>query len=100
MSLQNHPWDDTVAGPRPDSGTLRRFSYYSTADPVGISVTRSITILRPTAGCEQPFLASGPDSPLTPRTPEGDSRRPLRRTVAEPRNPTVFDWVVISALDR
>ncbi|KAL0909690.1 hypothetical protein M5K25_020580 [Dendrobium thyrsiflorum] len=100
MSLQNHPWDDTVAGPRPDSGTLRRFSSSSTADPVGIPVACSITILRPTAGCEPPFPASGPDSPLTPRTPEGDSRRSLRRTVAEPRNPTVFDWVVISALDR
>ncbi|KAF2916352.1 hypothetical protein DAI22_09g113101 [Oryza sativa Japonica Group] len=88
MGLLDQLWDDTVAGPRPDSGLgkLRKYASFSpssssstmAASPSPISaaaaaadapaVTRSITILRPPAlsvtsprGSE-----SGPSTPSSP----------------------------------
>ncbi|KAL5229747.1 hypothetical protein ABZP36_028523 [Zizania latifolia] len=95
------------------------------ADALAAGVTRSIAIVRPPSlsvpsthgesGSSVPSSpASAPDSPFaaaTTPTPKGDSWRRLRRkpkmaadAAAEPtvgpRSPTVYDWVVISSLDR
>jgi hypothetical protein len=90
------------------------------------AVTRSITILRPPAlsvtsprsesGSAPSSPASVPDSPFgtTATTPRGEGwskfRRKGRMAAADgstdvaspgtPRSPTVYDWVVISSLDR
>lgn len=138
MGLLEQLWDDTVAGPRPDSGLgkLRKYSSFSpststasaaaVAAAVAVSsaevpVTRSITILRPPAlsvsspGSDSSSApsspASVPDSPFgTAATPKGESWKKLRRKArmadgmdagaGTPRSPTVYDWVVISSLDR
>nr|XP_010917413.1 dormancy-associated protein homolog 3 [Elaeis guineensis] len=135
MGLLDQLWDDTMAGPRPDSGLgkLRKYSSFSpsssasaaaaaaAAAPGGLQVTRSITILRTaSSGASSPRQrprlrllrpsspASVPSSPLTPTGPRGEWRRLRKKPTptaegmetAEPRNPTVYDWVVISSLDR
>nr|CAD1827283.1 unnamed protein product [Ananas comosus var. bracteatus] len=128
MGLLDKLWDDTVAGPRPESGLgkLRKFSSFSpssssssssmAAPPaIDVTVTRSITIARSPrssisadSGSLPSSPASVPDSPLSPSTPRGDWSRFLRKPkqmaegmeTAEPRSPTVYDWVVISSLDR
>ncbi|KAG1358853.1 dormancy-associated protein [Cocos nucifera] len=127
MSLLDHLWDETVAGPRPDSGLgkLRKYSSFSPSSssasaataPGSFQVTRSITILRtatsprstPDSTSSAPSSpASVPDSSLTPTGLRGEWRRLGRKPApmaegmetAEPRSPTVYDWVVISSLDR
>ncbi|XP_072980315.1 dormancy-associated protein homolog 4-like [Typha angustifolia] len=131
MGLLDHLWDDTVAGPPPESGLgkLRKYSSFSpssasaAAAGTGVTVTRSITIVRTTSSSSpvcSPRSVSGdsssvpsspasvPDSPFAPLTPR-EQWRSLRRKqkpvaegmeTAEPRSPTVYDWVVISSLDR
>ncbi|XP_074590444.1 dormancy-associated protein homolog 3-like isoform X2 [Curcuma longa] len=120
MGLLHHLWDDTVAGPPPDSGLgrLRKSSSFSpssssaavTPPPPALQVTRSITILR-SGGPPSPSLAASPssaagsprsvpDSPVSAPTPREDWKR-LRRRLApvvgegseavEPRKPTVYD---------
>ncbi|KAL5221708.1 hypothetical protein ABZP36_026421 [Zizania latifolia] len=133
MGLLDQLWDETVAGPPPDSGLgkLRKcfFSPSSSAAAVAVdqpagAVTHSITIVRPpslsvrsTHG--ESSLSSVPSSPAcapnspfaTATTPKGNSWRRLRRKsktavdaasepAVGPRSPTVYDWVVISSLDR
>ncbi|XP_072987306.1 dormancy-associated protein homolog 4-like [Typha latifolia] len=134
MGLLDHLWDDTVAGPPPESGLgkLRKYSSFSPSSAsaasaasagTGVTVTRSITIVR-TSSSSSPVSsprsvsgdsssvpsspASVPDSPLAHLTPR-EQWRSLRRKqkpvaegmeTAEPRSPTVYDWVVISSLDR
>ncbi|KAL5201889.1 hypothetical protein ABZP36_036243 [Zizania latifolia] len=139
MGLLDQLWDDTVAGPRPDSGLgkLRKYASFSPssspspasaaavpspAAPDVPPVTRSITILRPPAlsvtsprsesSSTPSSPASVPDSPFgSATTPKGEGWKKLRRKSARmadgvdagagrPRNPTVYDWVVISSLDR
>ncbi|RCV31355.1 hypothetical protein SEVIR_6G176400v4 [Setaria viridis] len=136
MGLLDQLWDETVAGPRPESGLgrLRKYSSFSpssssslapaaAADAPPPAVTRSITIARPPSlsvdqsprgesysSSVPSSPASAPDSPFaTATTPKADSWRRLRRKPKasegpEPavgrRSPTVYDWVVISSLDR
>ncbi|CAN6204554.1 unnamed protein product [Urochloa humidicola] len=150
MGLLDQLWDDTVAGPRPDSGLgkLRKYASFSpssssyqvpaaaaAAPPPGAEgaggavaapppVTRSITMLRPSAlsvatsprsesSSAPSSPASGaPDSPFgSATTPKGEGWKKLRRkgrmaaadgsdAPGTPRSPTVYDWVVISSLDR
>uniref|UniRef100_A0A0E0M1N2 Auxin-repressed protein n=1 Tax=Oryza punctata TaxID=4537 RepID=A0A0E0M1N2_ORYPU len=143
MGLLDQLWDDTVAGPRPDSGLgkLRKYASFSpsssstaaTSSPSSAAaaaadvpaVTRSITILRPPAlSVTSPRSESGPSTPSSPAsvpdspfgsapTPKGsEGWKKLRRRAArmadgvdagaggQPRSPTVYDWVVISSLDR
>ncbi|KAJ3704898.1 hypothetical protein LUZ61_008603 [Rhynchospora tenuis] len=134
MSLLDHLWDETVAGPQPDSGLgkLRKLSSFSptsssswsTTGGTAPALTRSLTFLRTAtspqgfgadsgAGSEPASPASVPSSPspLSPSTPtptsEWRSARRKQRAMAEsteaviqPRSPTVYDWVVISSLDR
>ncbi|KAK3123574.1 hypothetical protein QOZ80_8AG0632990 [Eleusine coracana subsp. coracana] len=88
--------------------------------PPPAAVTRSITIARPPALTVdasprgESYSSSVPDSPAsTPdspfgsaTTPKGEGWRKLRRkpkpseATVGPRSPTVYDWVVISSLDR
>uniref|UniRef100_A0A5B6ZGL1 Putative Dormancy/auxin associated family protein n=1 Tax=Davidia involucrata TaxID=16924 RepID=A0A5B6ZGL1_DAVIN len=136
MGFLHKIWDETLAGPTPDTGLgkLRKYDSFSAArsppDPVitvadEIPVTRTITILR-TNSTPSPRIVSvdpgsvpssppssstpiptSPFSPITPG-PGGDFKRLTRRKSsrpeafehAEPRSPTVYDWIVISALDR
>ncbi|CAL5081617.1 unnamed protein product [Urochloa decumbens] len=146
MGLLDQLWDDTVAGPRPDSGLgkLRKYASFSpssssyqvpaaaAATPAAEGavaaapppVTRSITMLRPSAlsvatsprsesSSAPSSPASGaPDSPFgAATTPKGEGWKKLRRkgrmaaadgadAPGTPRSPTVYDWVVISSLDR
>ena len=86
-----------------------------------VPISRSITIVKPKSLIIQsdsgssgsvpssPAGSSTPTSPspFSPRTPRSDMKRLSRRKSmseaferAEPRSPTVYDWVVISALDR
>ncbi|OEL30908.1 hypothetical protein BAE44_0008073 [Dichanthelium oligosanthes] len=136
MGLLDQLWDETVAGPRPDSGLgrLRKYSSFSpssssflapaapaAADAPAPAVTRSITIARPSSlsvdqsprgesysSSVPSSPASAPDSPFaTASTPKADSWRRFHRKpkaspepAVGPRSPTVYDWVVISSLDR
>ncbi|XP_020582477.1 uncharacterized protein LOC110026049 [Phalaenopsis equestris] len=75
-SFFNHLWDETVAGPFPDSGQVRRFSSSNSA-------AASLDII--------PAIAGGCD-------PSSPALR--RKKVAQPRSPTVYDWVMIGSLDR
>lgn len=143
MGLLDQLWDDTVAGPRPDSGLgkLRKYASFSPSSSAAApsptaegaaagsgsappAVTRSITMLRPAALSvitsprsessstpSSPSPASGPpDSPFgAATTPKGEGWKKLRRkgrmadggdAPGTPRSPTVYDWVVISSLDR
>ncbi|VAH98332.1 unnamed protein product [Triticum turgidum subsp. durum] len=130
MGLLDQLWDETVAGPRPDHGLgrLRKYSSFSTSTPaaadVAPAVTRSITIARPPSlslpsgesNSVPSSPASGPDSPLaaaTSSTARVDGWRAFRpksnmanvdvvqaEATVGPRSPTVYDWVVISSLDR
>ncbi|KAG0523856.1 hypothetical protein BDA96_07G159100 [Sorghum bicolor] len=145
MGLLDQLWDETVAGPRPDSGLgrLRKYSSFSpsssssssssfppapapaaaTSDAPAPAVTRSITIARPPSlsvdaspraesysSSVPSSPATTPDSPFaTATTPKTDGWRRFRRKTkvsdgpepaVGPRSPTVYDWVVISSLDR
>ncbi|KAF8393675.1 hypothetical protein HHK36_021922 [Tetracentron sinense] len=125
MGLLDKLWDDTLAGPTPETGLgkLRKYDTFSASrSPPIISdetpVSRSITILRNNSNFRNfsadsgsaptsPAGSSTPTSPFSPATPRGDFKRLGRRNStseaferAEPRSPTVYDWVVISALDR
>ncbi|XP_066327002.1 dormancy-associated protein homolog 3-like isoform X2 [Miscanthus floridulus] len=146
MGLLDQLWDETVAGPRPDSGLgrLRKYSSFSPSSsssssfpapapataadasapaPAPPAVTRSITIARPPSlsvdaspraesysSSVPSSPASTPDSPFaTATTPKADGWRRFRRKTmvsdgpepaVGPRSPTVYDWVVISSLDR
>eukprot|EP00262_Sarcandra_glabra_P020852 TRINITY_DN848_c0_g3_i1.p1 TRINITY_DN848_c0_g3~~TRINITY_DN848_c0_g3_i1.p1 ORF type:complete len:123 (+),score=1.67 TRINITY_DN848_c0_g3_i1:137-505(+) len=122
MGLLDKLWDDTVAGPVPETGLskLRKYASFSSARSATINedaapISRSITILKTpnfrnfsvdtTSAPASPSGSSDPESPLTP-TPRGDAKRLRRKSTSEaferakPRSPTVYDWVVISALDR
>ncbi|OAY83330.1 dormancy-associated protein homolog 3-like isoform X2 [Ananas comosus] len=137
MSLLDQLWDDTVAGPRPESGLgkLRKYASFSPSSSSPSSsvvvtsanaavfapnITRSITVIRtpPSSAASSPRGASvpsspaaAPESPFASPTPRG-SWKSLRRkpttptTAAEgaekvgPRSPNVYDWMVISSLDR
>ncbi|CAN6217779.1 unnamed protein product [Urochloa humidicola] len=144
MGLLDQLWDDTVAGPRPDSdlGKLRKYASFSPSSSSSLSaaaaaappaaegavaappVTRSITMLRPSAlsvatsprsessSAPSSPASAAPDSPLAAATtPKGEGWKKLRRkgrmaaadgadAPGTPRSPTVYDWVVISSLDR
>ncbi|CAK7356469.1 unnamed protein product [Dovyalis caffra] len=120
MGFLHKLWDETLAGPMPDTGLgkLRKYDSFSarSTPPVAansneeINVTRSITIIRtnssnfrnisvdPGSAPESPAPPSTPGTPLTPGTPRGDFRRITRRKLpvealesAEPRSLTDSD---------
>ncbi|TYH70943.1 hypothetical protein ES332_D05G151800v1 [Gossypium tomentosum] len=127
MGFLDKLWDETLAGPMPETGLgkLRKYGSFSaassspaTADTSQVMITRSITILKSNSGLKNlsmdpgsapgsPSGSSNPGTPLSPGTPNGDFRRFTRRKSPaealqseEPRSPTVYDWIVMSALDR
>ena len=59
MGFLDHLWDETLAGPNPDSGIGKRraFKYLR------------ITVLRSNSITSSPATLSTPSSPLTPTTP-------------------------------
>ncbi|XP_059457650.1 dormancy-associated protein homolog 4 isoform X1 [Corylus avellana] len=120
-------WDETLAGPAPDTGLskLRKYdSFSATGSPPMVAdgevqVSRSITILRansafnnlsvdPGSAPVSPAGSATPRTPLTPETPGVDIMKKYTRRKSlvgaleqpESRSPTAFDWIVISALDR
>ncbi|GMH03823.1 hypothetical protein Nepgr_005662 [Nepenthes gracilis] len=138
MGFLNKIWDETLAGPTPDSGLgkLRKFDSFSYirssstdirsiaptskhhgrrhGDDHGFPVSRSITLLRSKSlsiDCRSstpssPANSSGPSSPFSPGTPREDFKRLNRKKTmvealedGDPRSPTVYDWVMICALD-
>lgn len=125
MGFLHKLWDETLAGPAPDSGLgeLRRHGSFSAArssaaahhpappppTPDSPAVTRSITIVRTAPALRRSVSLdpgsgpSTPGTPLTPGTPDGKLKRkpPTKGSDgAQPRGPTDYDWIVISALDR
>ncbi|XVF27115.1 hypothetical protein REPUB_Repub14bG0079000 [Reevesia pubescens] len=128
MGFLDKLWDETLAGPMPETGLkkLRKYNSFSATrsspgpvvDANKVTITRSITILKSNSGFRNLSVETGsapgslsesssPRTPLSPGTPRGDFRRFTRRKSpaealesTEPRSPTAYDWVVISALDR
>ncbi|THG19789.1 dormancy-associated protein homolog 4 [Camellia sinensis] len=127
MGFLHKLWDETLAGPAPDSGLgkLRKYNSFSAArsstpDDDDVPISRSITILRTNSNSaafrkldsgslpSSPAASTTPTSPFSPGTPRGPFKRLTRREStpdypserADPRNPTVYDWIVINALDR
>ncbi|XP_022137069.1 dormancy-associated protein homolog 4-like [Momordica charantia] len=133
MSFLQKIWDETLAGPAPDSGLgrLRKYNSFSASRSPPmlsgdvISIPRSIDIPSPTLSHSlsqsrsqsrsfpdpaSPISSPSPSTP--PETPRGDDVKRLtkRRSVdfprrrplegAEPTTPSVYDWIVITALDR
>ncbi|KAF3339342.1 auxin-repressed protein-like protein [Carex littledalei] len=108
MSLLDHLWDETVAGPTPDSG-LGKLRKHSSFNQTGTSswsasggsapaLTRSLTFLRTAtspngysgdsgtgSGPASPASVPGSPSPLSPSTPTSDWRtaRRKQRAMAE-----------------
>ncbi|KAB2610994.1 auxin-repressed 12.5 kDa protein-like [Pyrus ussuriensis x Pyrus communis] len=124
MGFLHKLWDETLAGPAPESGLGKLRKYDSMSIPSSppmaadeVPVTRCITILRTsssTLGNLSPDSGSPSESPTTPGTPRTPGtpgalnfKKLTRRkssadalTRAEPRSPTGYDWMVITALDR
>ncbi|XP_059639435.1 dormancy-associated protein homolog 4-like [Cornus florida] len=130
MGFLHKLWDETFAGPTPDTGLgkLRKYDSFSLVrsppppppppiiTPDQISVTRSIIILptkskfRNVSGDSNsvpssPAGSSAPISPFSRTTPRGRGYfKRLTRTKsspeefesAEPRSPTVYDWLFVS----
>ncbi|KAG2380066.1 Dormancy-associated protein-like protein [Vigna angularis] len=119
MGFLHKLWDETLAGPTPETGLgkLRKFNNSSAGGPAvaeDVPISRSITIIRTHSGLGSTSTSapaspsSVPDTPCTPFSPEapgGGVKKFTRRkssTVegAENRSPTIYDWVIMSALDR
>ncbi|KAL6010523.1 hypothetical protein ACLOJK_000957 [Asimina triloba] len=116
MGLLDQLWDETVAGPRPESGLskLRKHSSFSPSSANEyheISVTRNITILR-TSSVRNPSLdafsnktspagSSAPSPPFSPNTSRGDLKKQRRKPTdndGEPKTPTGYDWLALLPL--
>ncbi|KAK6914642.1 Dormancy/auxin associated protein [Dillenia turbinata] len=137
MGFLHKLWDETLAGPAPETGLAKLRKYDSfplrhRPSPVSIPATpdddhlvsRTITILRspnssfrnrsataaaPDSNPSSPATSTTPVSPFSPGTPRGDFKRfPRKKTVAtadafehaEHSDAKVYDWIVMSALDR
>uniref|UniRef100_A0A6N2MU53 Dormancy-associated protein homolog 4 n=1 Tax=Salix viminalis TaxID=40686 RepID=A0A6N2MU53_SALVM len=120
MGFLHKLWNETLAGPMPDStglGELRKYDSFSarSSPPADnssneeMNITRSITIVRTNCSKYLRSISVDPCSatPLTAGTgtPRGDFRR--RKSSADqalesgdPRSLAIYDWIVINALDR
>ncbi|KAL9235516.1 hypothetical protein vseg_010267 [Gypsophila vaccaria] len=134
MGFLDKLWDETLAGPAPETG-LGRFRKYNSLSAVRspnhpmvnvashyhdnhgldhtVQVSRCIKILRPKnlsvePGSGSSTPSSGPSSPYSPgSTRDSDVKRFSRKKhqldpmdQASPTSPTVYDWIMIGALDR
>ncbi|XP_004510547.1 dormancy-associated protein homolog 4 isoform X2 [Cicer arietinum] len=95
MGFLDKLWDETLAGPTPETGLgkLRKYNSFSAvrSAPVkeDVQISRSITIIRahsnygratasePTSPCSSAPIT--PRTPLTPDTPGGDFKKFTRR---------------------
>ncbi|XP_022949424.1 dormancy-associated protein homolog 4-like [Cucurbita moschata] len=120
MSFLHKLWDETLAGPAPDSGLsrLRKYNSFSASrsppmltNDRASNIPRRIEIPSPTLSQNSSTTTTPPPTP--PETPRGDDMNRLarRRTIDYPRRrplegsdptstPSVYDWIVITALDR
>ncbi|KAI4325376.1 hypothetical protein MLD38_030781 [Melastoma candidum] len=95
MGFLHKLWDETLAGPAPESG-LGKLRKNLTID------TGSVP--------HSPVGSSGPGTPNTPGTPDGNGKIKKFTRKKQPNGscperkdtggPTGYDWIVISALDR
>lgn len=121
-------WDETLAGPPPETGLgkLRKHDSFSATrsppmviphDDHQVPVTRSITILRTSSHLKNlsadsgsapgsPSGSSTPGTPHSPGTPGFDFRKNTKKKSSAKKlhradsSPTAYDWIVINALDR
>ncbi|KAL8458753.1 hypothetical protein ACS0TY_035481 [Phlomoides rotata] len=127
MGFLHKLWDETLAGPPPDSGLgkLRKYNSFSasrSAPPHDdlIPVSRSITVVRRDGACNlsvavdspslpsSPVGSSGPNSPFSPNSPGGNFKKWMRRKPAKgalhnshAESKNGFDWVLmLNSLDR
>ncbi|XP_071712155.1 dormancy-associated protein homolog 4-like [Rutidosis leptorrhynchoides] len=123
MGFLDHLWDETLAGPNPDSSLGKHGKYKSLRLPSGpnmivagqsrTDVNLPSNILR-TINNNNNISASGstlsspsgcttPGSPFSPTSPGGNIKKLSRRKSMhskEPKSPTGYDWIVLSALER
>ncbi|KAK9281420.1 hypothetical protein L1049_004322 [Liquidambar formosana] len=119
MGFLDKLWDETLAGPAPDTGLgkLRKYHSFSAvrspppiAPNVNVPISRTITLLKTNSSAFRNFSADSgsdpaspagsttPRSPFTPGTPHGHFKRSTRKKeeayeeVADPTSPTVYDW--------
>ncbi|XP_068662313.1 dormancy-associated protein homolog 3-like isoform X2 [Aristolochia californica] len=100
MGLLDKLWDDTVAGPRPDTGLskLRKYSTFSPRSSSGkeldggngrpfgedfseeaVKVTRSIMIVKPPGYSSPPVSPAGSTPPVSPFSGGGRNNNRFRR---------------------
>ncbi|OAY53254.1 dormancy-associated protein homolog 4 [Manihot esculenta] len=101
MGFLHKLWDETLAGPAPDSGLgkLRKYDSFSASTTRSapavvphqeMAITRSITILRthsnfknlsvdPGSAPDSPATPTTPGTPLSPGTPSEEFKRLTRR---------------------
>ncbi|KAK4413732.1 Dormancy-associated protein4 [Sesamum alatum] len=122
MEFLHKLWDETLAGPTPDSGLpeLRKYNSLpagSTAAPphaddttaVRSNAHRNLSVavgLAPSAA-PSPSASTTPTSPFSPNNSAGNFKKLTRRKStsaavhsSESKSPTGYDWIVLSALDR
>ncbi|KAI4329051.1 hypothetical protein L6164_021356 [Bauhinia variegata] len=106
MGFLHKLWDETVAGPTPETGLgkLRKYDSFSgtiqspRALSVEVPITRSITIIHTnsdfkgfSSDVDSPSVSTTPRTPSTPATPSGDFRKFTRRKTStqspEPAEP-------------
>ncbi|ESW07397.1 hypothetical protein PHAVU_010G126600 [Phaseolus vulgaris] len=123
MGFLHKLWDETLAGPAPETGLgkLRKFNTFSAGTafhptvPEDVPISRSITIVRTHSGLGSTSTSATaspsssapvtPRSPLSQESPGGDFKKFTRRKLstvesAANRSPTIYDWVILSSLDR
>ncbi|KAH1204478.1 Dormancy-associated 4 [Glycine max] len=95
MGFLHKLWDETLAGPAPETGLgkLRKYNSFSGGISVrstvaeAVPISRSITIVRSQSGfgstttsaSSSPSGSTTPRSPLTPEAPGGDFKKFTRR---------------------
>ncbi|KAL8098801.1 dormancy-associated protein homolog 4-like [Apium graveolens] len=113
MGFLHNLWDETLAGPAPESGRskLRNNALSDRSSGrhalVNTPVSRSITMLRSDSVPSSPTTPTTPGSPFSPTSPNGEFKKLTRRKSTsealqrpQPKSPTGYDWIVLSALDR
>ncbi|XP_018839231.1 dormancy-associated protein homolog 4-like isoform X2 [Juglans regia] len=120
MDFLHKLWDETFAGPGPDTGLgkLRKYDSFSAKPSPSmvaneVPITRSITILRskstfrnlsvdPGSAAESPAVPSTTGTPLTPGTPGGDNKiftrikssgGALEQAADQPRSPNTYQYI-------
>ncbi|GER45062.1 dormancy/auxin associated family protein [Striga asiatica] len=125
MGFLHKLWDETLAGPAPESGLgkLRKYNSFNAAGPPppdDVQISRSITVLRGNAhrnltvsvGAQSapssPSGSTAPNSPFSPSSPGGNVKKLSRRKSAanamhnsDPKSPTSgYDWILLNSWDR